>query len=65
MAATNKFWAQYFKTGERVQLHPATDWWMRGARYGAVVKTTSKSIHVKLDANDRVVRLSGDLLEHV
>ena len=26
-----------FKIGDRVQLHPATDDWMRGDRYGDVV----------------------------
>lgn len=26
--------------GQRVQLHPATDLWKRGVRYGTVVSTT-------------------------
>jgi len=43
--------------GTRVQLHPATDWWMRGARFGEVVKIGRKLIHVRLDANGRVVKL--------
>lgn len=44
--------------GDRVQLHPATDLWMRGARYGEVVKVTNKSYHVRLDATGKVVRLT-------
>jgi len=27
---------EVFRVGQRVQLHPATDMWMRGARYGVV-----------------------------
>lgn len=27
-----------FKIGQRVQLHPATDRWMMGDRYGCIVK---------------------------
>ena len=27
----------HFTKGERVELHPACDMWMRGARYGTVV----------------------------
>ncbi len=27
-----------FSTGDRVELHPATDLWMQGARYGNVLK---------------------------
>lgn len=41
------------RTGDRVELHPATDLWMRGARYGTVVRpsTTPKDrVHVTLDA---------------
>ena len=25
-----------FKVGDRIELHPATDLWMRGARYGTI-----------------------------
>jgi hypothetical protein len=38
-----------FTVGQRVQLAPHTDLWMRGARYGVVTKTTRQRVHVKLD----------------
>ncbi len=42
-----------YKTGDRVELHPGTDLWMRGARYGTVVRTSltpGDRVHVELDA---------------
>lgn len=40
-----------FKKGDRVELHPALDLWMRGARYdGEVVKIGPRVCHVRLDA---------------
>lgn len=38
--------------GDRVEIHPANDLWMRGARFGTVVglSLTSKDrVHVRLD----------------
>ena len=46
----------------RVQLHPATDLWMRGARYGEVVKLGTKYAHIKLDATGKIVHISPDNL---
>ena len=52
--------------GTRVQLSPATDWWMRGARYGEIVKIgKSGMVHVKLDATGRTIRIHGDLLQPI
>lgn len=55
--------------GKRVELHPATDAWMSGDRYGAIVKTTLRTanlidpresalvfVTVKLDKSGRTVR---------
>jgi len=39
--------------GDRVELHPCTDLWMRGARYGVVVGmslTPNDRVKVELDA---------------
>lgn len=36
--------------GTRVQLHPATDLWMRGARFGSIVAVRGEVATVKLDA---------------
>ena len=37
-----------FTIGQRVQLHPALDRWMRGDRYGKVTKITRQTVHVHL-----------------
>lgn len=56
--------------GQRVQLHPATDWWMRGERYGTVWNPPGKRSHewralgrtlgyyVKLDKTGRVIQMA-------
>lgn len=44
-----KNWHSRFRIGDRVELHPATDWWMRGARYGEVVRITKSRVRVRLD----------------
>lgn len=41
-----------YTVGDRVELHPATDLWMRGARFGVVVGmslTPNDRVRVKLD----------------
>ena len=41
-----------YTVGDRVELHPATDLWMRGARYGVVVgmsRTSADRVRVELD----------------
>ncbi len=37
------------KNGTRVELHPAYDLWMRGAKYGTVVKIKDEIAHVRMD----------------
>lgn len=46
-----------FKQGQRVALHPATDLWMMGARFGTVAGTGRKFVGVKLDALRRIVKV--------
>lgn len=68
---------QPFRKGERVQLHAATDQWMRGDRYGTVVgygreaefyDTDTKErgkvrpVRVRLDKSGRVMRFHPDNL---
>ncbi len=56
---------EQFTVGDRVELHPATDRWMRGDRFGTVAKLGRRYVHVKLDrsgdtrqfAPENVVRL--------
>jgi hypothetical protein len=47
-----------FRVGDRVELHPATDAWMMGDRYGAVVKIGRKYLHVKMDCSGKIRRLT-------
>lgn len=46
-----------FKVGQRVQISPAYDAWMRGDRYGEIEKITAKTIHVRLDKSKRILRI--------
>jgi len=39
----------FFVRGRRVELHPATDRWMMGDRYGEVVKVEPERVRVRLD----------------
>ena len=47
-----------FEANQRVELHPATDLWMRGARYGQVQAVGRKLVSVKLDATNQTVKLA-------
>ena len=41
-----------YSIGDRVEIHPATDLWMRGARYGVVTGTSltrDDRVRVRLD----------------
>lgn len=52
-----------YTVGDRVELHPGTDLWMRGARYGSVVGmslTPDDRVRVKVDATGRTVSGSAD-----
>lgn len=58
-----------WKVGQRVKLHPATDWWMRGAATGTVAKVGRKLVHVDLEVGGESIgivakfRLDTDLIE--
>lgn len=51
-----------FKIGDRVQLHPGTDAWMSGDRYGTVVKCGRKYATVEMDRSGKNRRVPYDLL---
>jgi len=41
-----------YKVGDRVEIHPGTDLWMQGARYGVVIGssiTPNDRVKVKMD----------------
>ena len=48
------------KAGQRIEMMPHTDLWMRGARYGNVVKVGRKYVTVKLDALKRNALVHAD-----
>lgn len=45
------------KTGDRVELHPATDLWMRGARFGTVKSVGRKFVRVEIDRTGKVHKI--------
>jgi hypothetical protein len=57
-----------YGVGDRVELHPGTDLWMRGARYGEVVGTSltpNDRVRVKLDKLPGVFAGSEDTFKPV
>ena len=52
-----------YGAGDRVELHPGTDLWIRGARFGTVVRISSTPkdrVHVLVDRTQRKVSGSAD-----
>lgn len=54
-----------FKIGDRVQLHPATNLWMRGDRYGTIIKIGRLLVHLKMDKSGRTVRIHPEGIAEV
>lgn len=48
--------ALLFKVGRRVELHPATDAWMRGDRYGSITLIGDRYVHVLLERSNTIRR---------
>ena len=62
----------FFKPGDRVELSPATEMWMRGARFGTVVAELTPQFHyhprrvrVKLDKWPRPLTFRKDLVNPI
>lgn len=54
-----------FKVGDRIELHPATDLWMRGAQFGDVTKIGRKLLTVKMDKLTRPIKVHpGNIYEN-
>jgi hypothetical protein len=52
-----------YGVGDRVEIHPGTDLWMRGARFGVVVGlriTPKDRVHVRMDRIPGKVAGSAD-----
>ena len=57
--------ADFPKAGRRVEMHPATDWWMMGDRFGTVTRVDHVAglLHVKLDKSERTIRVKPDMID--
>lgn len=54
-----------FKVGERVELHPATDAWMAGDRYGEIEEIGRFYLHVRMDRSKLLRKLTPDKIGRV
>lgn len=45
-----------FPAGKRVELHPGTDQWMMGDRFGNVVRVKDGLVHVKMDRSGKTLK---------
>jgi len=55
-----------FHGGDRVELHPGTDAWMQGDRYGTVVDTLETGyVTVRMDKSSRILRCPPELLRNL
>ncbi len=49
---------------QRVELHPGTDAWMRGDRFGTVEALGFRLVHVRMDKSGKLLKLfPTDILE--
>ena len=56
---TKEQWAEILRQyllGTRVELHPATDAWMMGDRYGTIVKVNKFNVSIKMDKSGRILK---------
>lgn len=49
-----------FYNGQRVALHPATDWWMRGVRFATVEVVGRESLGLQADNGKRFLLLKSN-----
>jgi hypothetical protein len=56
---------EHFHEGQRIELHPATDFWVAGARYGTVVSVGTKKVNVSLDKLTGIHHISPGMLRPV
>ena len=54
-----------YNVGHRVELHPATDQWMMGDRYGVVTRSNHKYLTVKMDRSGKSYRALSEDLRYV
>jgi hypothetical protein len=54
-----------FRAGQRVELHPSMDLWMRGARFGTVKKAGGRYVYVEVDKTGRTIPIEARQLQIV
>jgi hypothetical protein len=55
-----------WEPGSRVELHPATDAWMAGDRFGCIVRCGRRLVHVKMDRSGRTLKVAPrHIYQHV
>ena len=54
-----------YLVGKRVELSPATDAWMRGDRFGKVVKVTAQYVHVRMDKSGKTLKVNAQYIGSV
>jgi len=47
-----------FRVGDRVELHPLTELWMRGARFGEVKKLGRSLITIEVDVTGKLAKFA-------
>jgi hypothetical protein len=47
-----------YQVNQRVELHPATDAWLSGDRFGKIVKVGRTLYHVKMDRSGKTRKVS-------
>jgi hypothetical protein len=52
----------HWLSGSRVELHPATDRWMMGDRYGTIVRAGRTKIAVLMDKSGKVIKVRPSYL---
>lgn len=51
--------------GHRAELHPCTDQWMMGDRYGVITKSSCKFLTIKMDRSGRSYRVTTEYIRFI
>lgn len=54
-----------YRVNDRIEMHPATDRWMRGDRYGNIVKIGRRFLHIKMDRSGQTIRAEPSCIQRV
>lgn len=57
--------SQPFQEGSRVQLHPGTDRWMMGDKFGEIVEVREEEVKVKLDRSGKSIWFPADRVNSI